>query len=83
MSLEENFGKVRKRTKKKQTSEADILEFQVGFFEILEEDKRRMEEDELDEDNSTRELSLFNWLSLTGRSVITSWLKLEFVKWGG
>ena len=59
MSVEENFGKVRKRTKKKQTSQADILDFQVGFFEILEEDKRRMEEDEHDEDNSTRDLDDF------------------------
>ena len=59
MSLEENFGKVRKRTKKKQTSQADIQDFQVGFFEILEEDKRRMEEDEHDEDNSTRDLDDF------------------------
>ena len=41
-------GKVRKRT-----------DFQVGFFEILEEDKRRMEENEHDEDNSTRELDDF------------------------
>ena len=45
--------------KKKQTSEADIPDFQVGFFEILEEDKRRMEENEHDEDNSTRELDDF------------------------
>ena len=44
---------------KKQTSQADILDFQVGFFDILEEDKRRMEEDEHDEDNSTRELDDF------------------------
>ncbi|CAH3117530.1 unnamed protein product [Pocillopora meandrina] len=39
--------------------EYDILDFQVGFFDILEEDKRRMEEDEHDEDNSTRELDDF------------------------
>ena len=45
--------------KKKQTSEADIPDFQVGFFEILEEDKRRMEGNEHDEDNSTRELDDF------------------------
>ena len=52
-------GKVCKQTKKKQTSEADIPDFQVGFFEIMEEDKRRMEENEHDEDNSTRELDDF------------------------
>ena len=44
---------------KEQNSEADIPDFQVGFFEILEEGKRRMEKDEHDEDNSTRELDDF------------------------
>ena len=63
MSLEENFETHLKEKyaneQKKQTSEADIPDFQVGFFEILEEDKRRMEENEHDEDNSTRELDDF------------------------
>ena len=53
------FWKGTQTNKKKQTSQADILDFQVGFFEILEEDKRRMEEDEHDEDNSTRDLDDF------------------------
>ena len=44
---------------KEQNSEADIPDFRVGFFEILEEDKRRMEKDEHDEDNSTWELDDF------------------------
>ena len=44
---------------KEQNSEADIPDFQVSFFEILEEDKRRMEKDEHDEDNSTRALDDF------------------------
>ena len=44
---------------KEQNSEADIPDFLIGFFEILEEDKRRMEKDEHDEDNSTRELDDF------------------------
>ena len=34
-------GKV-KRTKTERNSEADFLDFRVGFFEILEENKRRM-----------------------------------------
>ena len=53
------FWKGTQTNKKKQTSQADIQDFQVGFFEILEEDKRRMEEDEHDEDNSTRDLDDF------------------------
>ena len=63
MSQDENFETHSKEKyaneQKKQTSEADIPDFQVGFFEILEEDKRRMEENEHDEDNSTRELDDF------------------------
>ena len=46
-------------SREEQNSEADIPDFQVGFFEILEEGKRRMEKDEHDEDNSTRELDDF------------------------
>ena len=46
MSLEENFEthfKEKKNEQKERNSEADILDFRVGFFEILEENKRRME----------------------------------------
>ena len=47
MSLEENFETHLKEKyaneQKEQNSEADISDFRVGFFEILEENKRRME----------------------------------------
>ena len=47
MSLEEHFETHLKEKyaneQKEQNSEADIPDFRVGFFEILEENKRRME----------------------------------------
>ena len=50
-------GKVRKRTKKKQISEADIPDFRVGFFAILEENKRRMEKT-----STTKTTRLESWI---------------------
>ena len=40
---------------KEKNSEADVPDFWVGFSESLDEDKWRMEKDERDEDNSSRE----------------------------
>ena len=51
--LKEMYANDEKTTK---NSEADIPDFRAGFLEILEEDRRRMEKDKLDEDNSSREL---------------------------
>ena len=59
MYLEENFETHLKEKyvneQKGQNSEADILDFRVGFFEILEENKRRMEKT-----NTTKKTSFEN-----------------------
>ena len=54
--LKEKYANDEKTTK---NWEADIPDFRAGFLEIPEEDRRRMEKDKLDEDNSSRELDDF------------------------
>ena len=61
MSLEEHFETHLKEKyaneQKEQNSEADIPDFRVGFFEILEENKRRMEKT-----STTKTTRLESWM---------------------
>lgn len=66
MCLKEKFAIVAE----KQRSAADIPNFRVGFWEFLEEDKRKVEKGEHDEANSSGELDHLISSPLKGRQTL-------------